>query len=288
MPSSDSILQASLDQALTELVNRLQLLVDGIIAIPYYPLYVQDIPSGQAREHLCQHIVQLEYDNDQMKGGETISYQGICGAPEQVLQQAADINNLKTELSKLLIAMDKQQTINASGHRVRLSTHALQLLGYARFNRRQAVRRFNVFDNPLDTVSFFWARQRKVKKATVQQVHDDLVNKLDNAAPDYAYYLKADLAHLSDVPQDETLFYVYQKNDHPRANYKLNTPQGSKRGSCMASSVFFYLAQENAALPRIRDLPPLENRSPRLSRNDKTIDDTPFLPSIHIHRQATR
>lgn len=283
MPSIASIYQADLRALLGDLNQQLQGIADELIGQQPWPIYVQDVPSASARIHLCEHVMQLEYDNDQMKPGETVSYQGVCGTTPHVLSLIKTSNELRAILATLLRAMDKEGVDTGAG-RVKLSQYALKKLGYPRFNRRQAIRRLNVFDHPLNTLSFFWARQRKINKTSVQQVQTEIEKKLKKASEDFSYYLKADLEHLANIPRDEPLYYVFQKNDHPRANYVLDTPDGKKRGSAMASSPFFYPANAQDPLPRVRDLPNLEQRAPRLARTDKTINDTPFLPSVHVHR----
>lgn len=284
MPSEESCYRASLKECLDRLIQNQYNLVDQLQQQFAYPVYVQGVEHEFTRIKLGEHILQMEYAHDEMKAGETVSFQGVCGTTTETLQSVQDINSQRGELHQLLMAMDKVKTTNAANESVRLSSYALQQLGYARFNRRQAVRKFNVFEQPLSSVSYFWASQRRIIKASVPEVRTDLLKKLENASDDYRYYLQADMEHLDRLPADEVLYYVYQKNDHPRANYVLQLDGSQKRGSCMASNPFFYRAKESAPLPRIRDLPSLTQRAPRLSRTDKTINDTPYLSSIHVHR----
>lgn len=284
MPSLGSIEQAELKSVLDVLTRQLQELSDQLMAQQGWPVYVQGVDNDRAKVELCTHIRQLEYDNDAMKPGETVSYQAVCGTTVETLSLITNINDTRGHLATVLRKMDKTAVQTEQGTRERLTIYALNKLGYARFNRKQTLRKLYVFKEPLNTVSFFWASQRKITKASVEQVREDIIRKLKNAAEDFRYYLTADLEHLSTVPANEVLYYVFQKNDNPRANYVLETQDGRQRGSCMASSPFFYPATENSALPRIRDLPDLNQRAPRLSRIDKVINDTPFLPSVHVHR----
>ena len=284
MPSQESFHQATLKQLLEDLISQQHGLVEQLSEQTSFPLYVQDTPAEQARGHLNEHICQLEYQDNEMKGGQTVSFQGVCGTNQQSLDLLDLINEQRKRLHKHLMLMDKLMVRDDGHEPIRLSTYALQQLGYARFNRRQAVRRFNVFNQNMLSVSFFWASQRKIKKASVGQVRDDLNKKIKTANPDFRYYLEADLVHLNALDPREDLYYVYLKNDNPRANYTLETKEGIKRGSCMASNPFFFIAKEYASLPRVRDLPLLSQRAPRLTRTDKTIDDTPYLASVHVHR----
>lgn len=284
MPSNESIQQANLKIVLDLLLESQQRLIDRIREQTAYPLFVQDIEDEQARIKLMEHISLFEYQDSEMKSGQTVVMQAVCGTNSETLQLVTSINEQRASLQKQLIKMDKMMVRDASNQSIRLSVYAMQRLGYARFNRRQTVRRFNVFNAPLSSISFFWASQRKVIKASVQTVRDDLVKKIAKSNSDYGYHLKADLAQLNELTSEEDLYYVYLKNDNPRVNYVLMTEEGQKRGSCMASSPFFYLAEENPELPRIRELPLLSQRVSRLSRIDKIIDDTPFLSSIHVHR----
>jgi len=284
MPSQESFHQATLKQLLDDLISQQHGLVEQLSEQTSFPLYVQDTPAEQARRHLNEHICQLEYQDNEMKGGQTVSFQGVCGTNQQSLDLLDLINEQRKRLHKHLMLMDKLMVRDDGHEPIRLSTYALQQLGYARFNRRQAVRRFNVFNQNMLSVSFFWASQRKIKKASVGQVRDDLNKKMKTANPDFRYYLEADLVHLNALDSREDLYYVYLKNDNPRANYTLETKEGIKRGSCMASNPFFFIAKEHAPLPRVRDLPLLSQRAPRLTRTDKTIDDTPYLASVHVHR----
>lgn len=284
MPSEESCHRASLKSILDQLNHEQANLTARLQEQMSYPVYVQGSALAISRGVLCDHILQMEYANDDMKPGETVSFQGVCGTNLETLKHIDQINVIRKQLHALLMKMDKLKTRDAANDPVRLSSYALHQLGYARFNRRQAVRRFNTFEQPLSSVSFFWASQRKIKKASVSQVRADLLKKIETSSDDYQYYLRADLEHLERLPVAEVLYYVFQKNDNPRANYVLDVDGISKRGSCMASNPFFYLANEYSATPRIRDLPDLTQRAPRLSRVDKTINDIPYLPSIHVHR----
>ena len=284
MPSPESFEQAALKQCLDELITTQHRLIDQVYEQTEYPLFVQDVEPELTRLKLAENIGLIEYADNEMKNGQTVALQAVFGTNSETLARVLNINEQRANLHQQLMLMDKMTIRDEGGQLVRLSVYALQQLGYPRFNRRQAVRRFNVFDSPLLSVSFFWASQRKINKATVESVRADLEKKISKANDDYAYYLKADLGHLNSLDADEVLYYVYLKNDNPRANYSLMTDAGPKKSSCMASSPFFYLAKAKAGLPRIRELPLLSQRVPRLSRTDKIIDDTPYLPSIHVHR----
>ena len=287
MPSHQSYHQAALKQLLDELVIKQYALIDGLHKQTDFPLFVQDAMPGQERIKLGEHIGLLEYADDDMKGGQTVSLQAVCGTDQPTLDLVKGVNQQRADLHQQLMVMDRLMVRDDSNQSIRLSVHALQQLGYPRFNRRQAVRRFNVFNEQLQSVSFFWASQRKITKSTVANVRIDLEKKIAKANPDHAYYLTADLAHLNELDSGEDLYYVFLKNDNPRANYTLAVGEGQKKGSCMASSPFFYLSKAQAKLPRIRELPLLSQRAPRLARADKVIDDTPYLPSIHVHRLLT-
>jgi len=284
MPSQESIQQANLKECLDQMIETQRRLTECVLEQSFYPLFVQDVVGKQMRHKLSEHIGLLEYADSDMKNGQTVAMQAVCGTDADTLGLVHTVNQQRADLQTQLMKMDKMMVRDESNQSVRLSVHAMKQLGYARFNRRQAVRRFNVFDTALASISFFWASQRKITKASVQMVRDDLVKKIAKSNSDYSYYLKTDLAHLDRLTSEEDLYYVYLKNDNPRANYVLASEEGQKKGSCMASSPFFYLAKENSALPRIRELPLLSQRAERLSRTDKIIDDTPFLSSIHVHR----
>lgn len=284
MPSQESYHQAVLKQLLDGLIIKQRTLIDRLHGQSEFPLFVQEAMPEMCSVKLGAHIGLIEYADDEMKGGQTVSLQAVCGTDQATLALVVEINQQRADLHQHLMVMDRLMVRDESNQSVRLSVYALQQLGYSRFNRRQVVRRFNVFDNTLLSVSFFWASQRKITKSTVADVRTDLEKRISKANPDHAYYLKADLAHLNALDSSEDLYYVFQKNDNPRANYTLAEGQGQKRGSCMAANPFFYLSGAQAALPRIRELPLLSQRAPRLSRIDKIIDDTPYLPSIHVHR----
>jgi len=129
MPSVDSILQAELKAILDLLNQQLQQLSDQLMAQQYWPVYVQGVDFTHAKTNLCTHIRQLEYDNDAMKPGETVSYQGICGTTAESLALIQATNETRGQLSMLLRKMDKIIVQSEQG-RLRLSVHALNALGY--------------------------------------------------------------------------------------------------------------------------------------------------------------
>jgi len=287
MPSIHSILQADLREALNHLI-AVQAEVSGWLAEQRnFPISLQTVEAGKdPRQAIADFISLVVYANDEMEAGDTINCIGLCGTNLETLQGLERITLARKAVQKILMAMDKHR-MTENKEVITLSKKALAKLGYARFNRRQAKRAFFYFDHRLDSVSFTWARSRQVVAISV--VHAKTI--LDKRFQDANDLIAQESWHaqrllLDSLSSDEPLVQVAPPAVHPRANITWYDEKGDfKRQVKVAVSPIFYLASENASLPRIRPLVgDKDEPALRLRRNDVQIEDDPYIPSIRVHR----
>lgn len=286
MPTIHSELRAELDQALKQLLLEQQTLSDRLLEQKYFPLWAQHFDAPVDREQLAAFVKLVVYANDEMKPGETLNYIGMCGTDLATMDQIERVNQLRNTLQRVLMRMDKI-LVNQDDMKIPLSKFALERLGYARFSRRQASRKFFYFPHALESISFTWFRSRMVSRLSVSDAQHLLEKKI-NGGGDAAYIagLKMQLKLLATIPFDEPLAQVSPPSNHPRANIAWFDEEGVlRRKVCMAVGPIFFLANEHSALPRFRPLSENpENKPLRLKRIDVEIQDEVFLPSIKVHR----
>ncbi|MCL7420892.1 MAG: hypothetical protein M8364_08320 [Methylobacter sp.] len=286
MPTIHSELRAELDQILKQLLSEQQALSDRLLAQNHYPLWAQHFDAPADREQLAAFIKLVVYANDEMKPGETLNYIGMCGTDLATMEQIERVNQLRHGLQRLLMRMDKI-LVKLDETQMPLSKYALERMGYARFSRRQASRKFFYFPHALESISFTWFRSRMVSRLSVADAQHLLEKKISGGGEAaYIAGMKMQLKLLATIPFDEPLAQVSPPSNHPRANIAwFDENRILRRKVCMAVGPIFFLAAEHTALPRFRALSENpENKPLRLKRIDVEIQDEVFLPSIKVHR----
>jgi hypothetical protein len=287
MPSTNSILQVDLREALNHLIAVQTEVSDRLREQVRFPLSLQNAEAGkEPRQTIADFISLVVYANDEMEAGDTINCIGLCGTDHETLLGLERITLARKAVQKVLMEMDKYR-MTEDKEVITLSKKALAQLGYARFNRRQAKRAFFYFDHSLDSVSFTWARSRQAVALSVAHAKTILTKRFqgaDELIEQESWHAQRLL--LDSLPADEPLVQVAPPAIHPRANITWHDEKGDfKRQVKVAVSPIFYLASEHGALPRIRPLVgDKDEPAVRLRRNDVQIEDDPYIPSIRVHR----
>lgn len=233
-----------------------------------------------------------ESDGD---GRSTLVFQGLVVAPSPVLQQVKTVNAAKAEFHQLMRAISDSKTdsVHDARHAIAQSTgfdrELLKYTGLARLNLNHCYRTIPYHDHPVIKVRFSWSRgELSIIKLTPEEAVQQLMN-LNRSLPTH---IAIQIEKASALPPSARLAKVQVNTHRLKANLVMDTvsPDGERtttRKTIRTSLPLFVPKGSVTPLVRFRERP--EDKPKRLdglnrqNRNDRQIDETPFLPSIRAH-----
>lgn len=290
-------LRIALRDALAAMETHIEALGGRLMEEGGYPLWVDGIEDPNlARREVVRCLTGITYRDDQ-DPHEVERCTALVGTTDQTLALAREVNRDKQALARALRNMDglKVDVTDPDLHAVRrepLIKAALRALGRERLHRRQATRQVECLDVAPDSVTFIWSRSRKVEQRSLQQVLAALQKRMEHARtfkPGYVAYCEDDIRRIERLIENdplERLAEVDPAHTHPRANVVWIDGDGAMtRRQRRAMTPQFYPARAGEKLPRLRPLPAaLPPKGHQLERRDKTVEDTPLLSAMSIHR----
>jgi hypothetical protein len=293
MSSKESELKAELLTVFTAFKDAHEELIACLTDDAVYPAWIQQIEEDHAstRNMLKSIVLNWSYTDDGQEPGTTIQYNGLAPCSISTYRAIEKVNEQRDLLHKQLIKMDSLgSNLDASDledeyddDRDRLSKRAMTRLGYPRFNRRQACRKFCALPYPVLSAGFFWNRYRKTKKLDRTEVQARLDRLLQRALADSdAIYHEIERFHAID---DEYLVQVFPESIHRRVNLYINQDGVEKRIQRYAHTPIFYVSAPHKPLPPKTLLPnePAAKES-RLAKRNITIETEPYLPLLNLYR----
>lgn len=287
-------LRIQLTQELDTLKKYLQELTENLSQEESYPIWVwQQSDPIKARQEAIRIINLIEYEDDQ-DPQRTIICPALIGVSQETLAMVEKINAIKLKLNDTMQSMDKIKIKVFDPEREKEVTRpllkaALASLGHARLHRKQAVRKIESLNSQPISVGYSWAHTRKIQRITVADAINRLEERLQRSP--YDNYLLSQLALVKSIPYEEVLAFVEPPHIHPRVNLLWQDKVSGKmqRAQKRGTMPILYLSQADAALPKLSPLP-LDKLPPktRNRRNDQSVEDAPFLASIHVHRYVKK
>lgn len=266
--------------------GALTALEQAILAAGDYPCWAQNVDTTAARTTLARTVVRIHYEDGQDPHSTRVQV-GVIGAPASMGSLVAAVNAAKAQATKVLRAMGDTRipVAGAPGEaetKELLRKVALRALGHSRLHRWQLARELVWLGPNIRSVSFIWARSRKVQKTDVEKISAKLTKKA--SAGDVL--AAADLRKLAGLSPDEPLALVRPPHVHASANIVRVDEDGVvKREKRRAVLPLFVECEPGAPLPRIRALPDSQPDSEqRLQRSDVTLESTRFLDSMAVYR----
>ncbi len=226
------------------------------------------------------------YQNGQ-DGRETRSCFGLVGASDAQLQQARQINQLKDQLKSQVNALkqkDNARWLEVKGELNKRHDHlrsTLHFAGLARLHLKQAWRHIPILEHTPKRVGFNWySSGRSIQKISIEQAQKAL-EKLDVDSP----HIQLQLGTLGQLRPNTPLAKVQKLAPVMRANVFFAEGVSPDRLAMNVSLPILFKPNEKGGLPEHNQPPlsPPESRQ-RAVRNDRKIEDEPFLPSIRVHR----
>ncbi|OMH25313.1 hypothetical protein BGP75_26040 [Motiliproteus sp. MSK22-1] len=256
------------------------------------PLWVPLTESEKSSEVLPRDkAIQLFCDIwylDGQDGRVTRSCHGLIAADEQMLEACAKANKAKMEFRSAIDAIrgnpDEKQWLLGLSQRDSQLKQDLNTKGIGRLHLKQCYRLIPTLDQHPTRVGFNWYNSgRSIKKVTVIEVQKQLT-KMGLDKPHIA--LQYD--QLKHLPSQTPLAKVQQQAPLMRANIRFDSEdQCSDRQAMNLSLPLVFAWKSKQPFPDHNEplLQPPEERQ-RKVRSDRIIEDTPFLPSLRIHRYS--
>lgn len=293
MSSKESELKAELLAVFTTFKDAHEELIACLKDDAAYPCWIQQVDGdyATARNMLKDIVLNWSYIDDGQEPGTTIQYNGLVPCSASTYRAVEKVNEQRDQLHKQLMKMDMLEgeldlaDIEDEGEdgRDRLSKRAMTRLGYPRFNRRQACRKFTALPYPVLSAGFFWNRYRKTIKLDRAQVLARLDKLLQRSMVEHdAVYHEIERFH---AITDECLVQVFPESIHRRVNLCVIQDGVEKRIQRYAHTPIFYVCPPNLPLPPKTLLPdePAAKDS-RLAKRNITIESEPYLPLLDLYR----
>ena len=233
----------------------------------------------------------LWYEDGQ-DGRATVTCPGIVGATPVTMNEAYACNTAKDNFKKAILALKKlrkshaDQLIAELHRRSEEVAVAMQRMGAARLNLKQAYRHIPILDVRPVKIGFTWSKQGKtIQRTTVSEARRLLEKRRDTPQ------VRNDLNRLQQISNDEILARVRTVCPHLRANVVFeNTDNTLERRLIQAPLPIMVPLKPGERLPEFIPIPPTPVGSLRLQRSDVRIEDDVFLPTIRTfrYRQAFR
>ena len=238
------------------------------------PSYLVNM-TGQSieRSHASRFFSQIEY-LDEQEANATVRLYGFMGVRPELITQVEEINTLKQQLAALFI---EAKSYHVPARRtsdkppVTLVAATLETMGRARLQKQQATRLIQVAPLHTQSLAFFWANVRRVKKMRIEEVR----KRFSRYADDLFY--QSEFAQLDKLADDEHLAEVSNLPKQVRVN--IGYRQQDKAQRCQRScSLPILVPMTSPETPLL--LNPLEfDIEPRfvLPRSDAKLESTPYL-----------
>ncbi|GAA6133554.1 hypothetical protein NBRC116188_03430 [Oceaniserpentilla sp. 4NH20-0058] len=253
----------------------------------WLPAVDQVNPKDDSNLTSACSVLQDFWYKDGQDGRETRSCFGFIALPEHVLQHAKDINTLKESFKECVQKFqkhNKESWVSLKGELARRHPSVQQQLhfsGLSRLHLKQTWRTIPIIERAPSRIGFNWYQSgRSITKITVQQAYDSL-SRLNTDSK----HIQVQLAALVKLPSNTPLAKVQNLAPTMRANLFYEDGHHPLRQAMNISLPILIKCSKNETLPvhNSPDTVPPTNRA-RAVRSDRKIEDTPFLPSIRVHR----
>jgi hypothetical protein len=233
------------------------------------------------------YLYQALWYEDSQDGRETLTCPGIVGASPVTLDMARALNAAKDAFKGAVLALKALPKTEAG--RLLDDLHrrddqvalAMQRMGVARLNLKQAYRHVPILDRRPLKIGFTWSKQgRTIQRTTVAEARRLLEQRRESPQ------VLVEINRLTSLPESECLARVRSVCPHLRANivFASGGPPARQRRLMQAPLPILVPLRPGEALPEFVPIAPEPLDSPRLRRSDVRIEDTLFLPSIRVYR----
>lgn len=234
----------------------------------------------------CNILRDFWYQDGQ-DGRETRSCFGFIAVPQATLDLANNVNKLKDTLkhqTQVMQKQNKQHWLELKGQLARRhpSVQAqLHFSGLSRLHLKQTWRTITVINRTPVRIGFNWYHSgRSIQKVSVQQAYDAL-SRLDTTSS----HIQTQLSAVAKLSVNTPLAKVQNLAPTMRANLFYDDGETPLRQAMNISLPILFKSHKDGTLPQHNE-PEIEapTQRQRAVRSDRKIEDSPFLPSIRVHR----
>ena len=281
---------ATLTQLFDDIVKHTETLIGEIkqnqqgFWLPFDERYTPN--TKESLNNGCQ-LIQDYWYLDGQDGRVTRSGFGFIALPESTLDKAMLLNKLKDEFKLEVKTFQKQKKSDWLSLKGQLAKRhpslqeQLHFSGLSRLHLKQTWRTLPVIKRSPIRIGFNWYQSgRSITKITVQEAYDALA-KINHQSQ----HIQLQLDAVSQLAPNTPLAKVQNLAPTMRANLFYDDGLSPIRQAMNVSLPILIKAREDQSLPQHNtpDITPPENRM-RAVRSDRKIEDSPFLPSIRVHK----
>ncbi|HXH02682.1 MAG TPA: hypothetical protein VNN09_05110 [Candidatus Competibacteraceae bacterium] len=289
MNQDSALIRLTLLDTFESLLRALDAFCAAVRADAAYPIWVargdDELAAGlDMRQKALQLYSALWYEDGQ-DGRDTLTCPGIVGGSPATLAAADACNAAKDAFKQAVLALkglhknqadELLQELHRRNQEVALS---MRRMGAARLNLKQAYRHIPLLPRKPLKVGFTWSKQGR----TIQRISvDEARHLLERRSP--TAQTQSDLLRLAEIPRDEMLVRVRSVCPHLRANVVFRERDALQRKLIQAPLPILVPLRPGEPLPDYVPISSEPSGHQRLQRSDVRIEETPFLPTIRVHR----
>lgn len=215
-------------------------------------------------------------------GRRTLQLPGLIAADATAIDLAKRANKLR---SSLQICVDAVVAANNWGKKTwpREVRQIFSSAGYGRISLKHCYRNIPLVPVAPDSINLSWLKQRRTIKPITPQDCEKRLRALDPALE--AVHLRKQYEALAELGPSErgNLRFVQTYNRHQvQFGYRL----GGTYHDIGVCNLPVLVPTDNGLLPKFQQLDLDRLDKPRKPRNDRKLQDTPFMPSISVYLVA--
>ena len=230
----------------------------------------------------------IEYVDGQ-EGNESQTLAGALAVTPDLIEKAGQVNQLKLHLRSVIKSMGRLKTTVVdpfTGEKVEelLVSATLKKSGFPQLHKQQAYRLIPIVPVLPESISFCWARTRKVSRLS----RDKAVQYLNKSS--FAGLEEIELVRA--MPESIHLALVDEPRVHVRTNLTYFVVPEALQSRCkkqlQSSMPLIYpleWSQVQPKLPRLSKLTPEPSEDPmRMGRRSDKLEDEPLFPGMGLFR----
>jgi hypothetical protein len=294
MKTSKTELRISLFESFTNLLSAVNTFCLSLRRNESLPMWVSRTPlevnTDISMRFKAIQLFQALWYEDGQDGRDTLTCPGVIGADGETLALAKTCNAVKDTFKKAVLALktlpkaDMDKLMEDLHQRDETVATAMQRMGAARLNLKQAYRHIPVLDKRPVKIGFTWSKQgRTIQRTSVQEARRLLERRRETPQT------RLELERLVSIAETEMLARVRRVCPHLRVNLVFqNSDNEIQRRLMQAPLPILVPLQPGEPLPEFVPIAPEPTTSQRLQRSDVRIEEEVFLPSIRVYRYQAR
>lgn len=268
---------------LSDIILNVELLSNKVISqieVDGGYIFTKSTSTTSGIPYIEQSLRDIWYTNN-CDGRFTKSYTSVVKCSHNTISLIKELNSLKDEYSALKL---KSENMGFNFHSILMDTvknpcirDRLKTLGMSRLNINHLKRKISFFEgDEVNSVLYSrYSKGKSIQKISPEDAHTKLVKLLKKYPSSESILTQISL--LGNHPHSTPLVVVRSLPPLIKVNAKIDNENHT-----LCTSMPIFINSKVIDSSRISFFPkPIE----RVKRSDSTIEDTPFLKSINVHRK---